>query len=117
MNNDDNVSSADSWLTEKELGEIEKRANRATPGPWAWEKTGEKTNAWCLGTVYPEHEGEILGRQKKKPLVVDLIACREDNANYGDPGFISHARTDIPKLLREVRRMRALLAVRGDTNG
>lgn len=101
-------------MTEEELQAIEARANAATPGPWAWEPTGEKCNSWCMGTVYPAHEGRIVEvfdeetqRYREKPEVVDYIASGGDSSSLADPNFIAHARTDVPALIAEVRMQRA----------
>lgn len=71
-------------LPDEQLDEIEKRANAATEGPWA-------------------DEGSLIeGRDRVVAGAYTLSAAATDAA------FIAHAREDIPTLLAEVRRFRAL---------
>lgn len=71
------------------LNEIEARAAAATGGPW-----------WNLAT----RTAHLVASMDGKP-----IAKLYD----GDSGeLISHARTDVPLLVAEVRRLRAFLARR-----
>lgn len=68
-----------------DLDAIAARADTATPGPWTW------------------LEGEIRGGYDtgiQRPWVAD-----SDDDSDGE--FIAHARTDVPALLAEVRRLRA----------
>lgn len=71
-------------MTNKQLADIEARANAATPGPWnpSWD-----------GSVLSEH---------------DNIADVWSN-NPADCKFIAHAHEDIPLLLEEVKRLRKLI--------
>lgn len=67
-------------MTNEELDEIEKRAAAATPGPW------------CCG--YDEdslYSGEAY-------------VARFEHGD--DQVFVAHARTDVPALVAEVRRLR-----------
>jgi hypothetical protein len=70
-----------------DLDAIEARCNAATKGPW---------EAKCSYHDYPyivAHGWEL--------------GCGEDFARMPDADFIAHARTDLPALLTEVRRLRA----------
>ncbi|MCX4596153.1 hypothetical protein OG819_42830 [Streptomyces sp. NBC_01549] len=81
-------------LTEQQLTEIETRANAATPGPWC-------TDSWEIyqGTEY-EAGAEWIGE-----------TCRagEMDDSRADAEFVAAARTDVPLLLAEVRRLTAAL--------
>jgi hypothetical protein len=84
-------------LTPQQLDEIEQRANAATPGPWT-------TDGWEI----------YQGGGSSAP---DLMAwagetCRADDydGSRNDADFIAHARTDVPALLAEIRRLRAEVA-------
>lgn len=74
-------------MTEEQLKEIEARANAATPGPWKVE--------W-------DYNGLRVSEGESKEDYWDTFA--NDDV---DLPFMSHAREDIPKLLAEVRRLRA----------
>lgn len=75
-------------MTEAELAEIKARADAATPGPWRF-KQGNGTAAWFI-------RGE-----KESRLEIHVIVDPGDDAR-----FIASARTDIPKLLDEIERLR-----------
>ena len=101
-------------VAELDIDAIEARANAATPGPWR--------STWGDdGTAPPKHPDfgeettiEAVGLEGIDGKVVGLLwydglhtACREDDA-----AFIAAARTDVPALVAEVRRLRAELARR-----
>lgn len=65
-------------MTPEQLDAIEARANAATPGPWTLD--------------HPDDGTEITGPDS---TVTEL-----------DIQFIIHARTDIPALIAEIRRLR-----------
>lgn len=74
--------------TTQQLDEIETRANAATAGPWTCSESGTVT----------------------APLTVDDIAdVWEPTHATRNAEFITAARTDVPALLDEVRRLRAEL--------
>ena len=74
------------------LNEIEARANAATEGPW-------------MGIRYPDgFLGRVIGGNG--------FGVAEDFPDDADAKFISHARTDVPWLLEQVKlRDKALEAV------
>ncbi|WP_372352665.1 hypothetical protein [Streptomyces sp. KL116D] len=78
--------------TPLDLDAIEARATAATPGPWC-------TDSWEIykGAEY-EAGAEWLGE-----------TCRagEMDDSRADAEFVAHARTDVPALIAEVRRLRA----------
>jgi len=69
------------------LDEIEKRAMRATPGPWSSFIEGRDHTS---GSSFIRTAGEDI----------ELAGATVD-----DQDFIAHARTDIPTLVAEVRRL------------
>lgn len=83
------------------LEEIEARANAATDGPWwAW----DRGVGWHIALGTPKdvddwgHPSHLLPE-----------GFRTDISRQADAEFIAHARTDIPKLIEEVRRLRTQL--------
>jgi hypothetical protein len=78
-------------LTDEELDQIQLRADQATKGPWK---------------TYIEGRDEMSGSSF-------IMREREDiyltGATDHDQDFIASARTDIPKLIQEIRRLRDLL--------
>ena len=77
-------------LTEREVEEIEARADAATPGPW-------------LVT-----DGQYIDQYDHHPNGIRLLSEGDYDANYHvfsqyDVAFIAHARTDIPALCRTLR--------------
>jgi hypothetical protein len=88
-------------MTEDDLQAIEARANAATPGPWA---TGA---------------GKVEGGQVRELVIApnDDVIVAIAYGGFGNPvdrttqdrTFIASARTDVPKLVAEVRRLREAL--------
>lgn len=76
-------------MTAERLAEIEARANAATPGPW-----------------WPEHRGVMAEGVE----IVDDCAVAGWDAYPENQAFIAAARTDVPALVAEVRRLTAALA-------
>jgi hypothetical protein len=75
-------------ITFNELDDIAGRADRATPGPWMDEDEIPTRSFWQEGVV--EHEG-----QWPWPW-----------GSEADAVFAYRARTDVPALVAEVRRLR-----------
>jgi hypothetical protein len=86
-------------MTDEELAGVEARANAATTGPWEW-KVRDDSGPLAM------HSGDVI-------VFDDGTAWGE----YGSPmhnaaadaTFIAHARTDVPALVAEVRRLRGLV--------
>ncbi len=76
-------------LSDEMLDEIERRSNRATPGPWK---------------SYVERRDHISGSDFIMTTAEDIYLT---GATVEDQDFIAHARQDVPLLLSEVRRLRA----------
>jgi len=78
-------------MTERELDEIRDRHDRATPGPWkAWVEGRDHTS----GSSFVQTGGEDI---------------EMSGATTADYDFIAHAKQDVPRLLAEIRRLRALV--------
>jgi hypothetical protein len=76
-------------LTDEEIGEIRKRTDAATPGPW---------NAYIEGRDHVGGSSFIMTSGED----IELSA----GATVADHDFIAHARQDIPRLLAELARLR-----------
>lgn len=92
-------------ISPQQLLEIESRAEAATKGPWmemfsrSFQKTPESFNTpvWTFCGTGPVHHEKL-----------DL------SKGFADMKFIAHARTDIPKLIAEVRWLQKELKYTGD---
>ena len=78
-------------MTDAELAAIEARCRAATPGPWMF--------APLVNVDSPS--GEVVGIDWTTCDTADLLLRDADGA------FIAHARTDVPDLCAEVRRLTA----------
>lgn len=77
-----------------DLAAIEARANAATRGPWGVEQSpNDLYSALVVGTALD-------------PGAPELAAC----LTRADAEFIAAARTDVPQLVAEVRRLESALA-------
>lgn len=89
------------------IEQIRNRCDRATEGPWAWDNPYEKVNGYVVGVAVTLDgkplEGKIDDPDDMVDDIIEYQAYVGDHeaatCNYNDPAFISHARTDIPKLL------------------
>ena len=97
-------------MTGLDLDAIEARVNAATPGPWI---TGVRWEDPCDVYWVPINRP---GSDPDNPHQPDRIAliryetCGFQYPHYealSDAAFIAHARTDVPALVAEVRRLRA----------
>ena len=75
-------------ISDKELAEIRKRAEAATPGPW---KAFVEDRDFQSGSSFIQTQGEDI----------ELIGATEE-----DYDFIANARQDIPKLLDEIESLK-----------
>lgn len=104
-------------LSERDLKAIEERVSAATPGPWYVHLLDDDwfMNLVAVSTVPDdEHVGDrsqfdpgtvVASALVQHPRYVDVADQRwDENAQ-----FIAAARTDVPRLLAEVRRLRRLL--------
>jgi hypothetical protein len=95
-------------LSPEDLEAIRGRAEAATEGPWSVDEIsgdiddyGDALNVISRGVDGPHGVGLNTGEEYQMYSVADAT-------------FIAHARTDVPKLLEEVGRLRCLLAEWGD---
>jgi hypothetical protein len=111
-------------MTDDDLEQIEKRAAEATPGPWYPHRTDDqvhsnaryvsvepsdfahdnKTRMWAGSRQQANPEGVIAITLLQSPGLAVADACDENTL------FIAHARTDVPSLVSEVRRLRERVA-------
>lgn len=75
-------------MTPEELDQIEQRAELATEGPWRLLEVDAPKPELCATRIETEDEEDIA-----------IFHIR------ADAEFTCHARTDIPKLVSEVRRL------------
>jgi hypothetical protein len=94
-------------MTDDELRVIEERCNAATAGPWVGDRLDGTVKYRLGGETRPD-----LGWQDDDPTLV--LAVDHKNGTFGfvgfncrnDEMFVMHARTDVPALVAEVRRLR-----------
>ena len=77
-------------ITEEQLNEIETRVEAATPGPWML--IDRDIDWWYVETP----EGLLATCNPSGEAIIGIE----------DAAFVAHARTDIPRLIEEVRRLR-----------
>ena len=81
-------------MDEQRLAEIEARYEDAHRGPWVYQH-------------------ELVGTEQRDRIAVEAsnIAIAYGIGYYPNPNmtFIAHAREDVPALVAEVRRLRALI--------
>lgn len=85
-------------ITPARLAEISARANAATPGPWHYTDSG--------GINGVEDDKKLLFWSVPKDFMQDGDGT---HATWRDTDFIANARTDIPDLVAEIRRLRGAL--------
>jgi hypothetical protein len=111
-------------LTNQELQDMEARANAATEGPWCYESCGEKGDgANVIGVAFgPDDDdcktpltGELFDSDDEGELIdyyrdVEVTVCEHRNPNCNaDAAFITAARTDLPRVIAELREARAVI--------
>jgi hypothetical protein len=80
-------------ITEKELGQIEERCNKAQVGPW---------KAYIEGRDHESGTNFIMtGEGEQRGEDIEMLGATE-----ADFEFIANARQDIPKLVKEIREMK-----------
>lgn len=104
-----------SELSDAELVEIERRATMATPGPW-FVRFLDDVNAMNLVAVSTQRDigqGERWPDFDQSTIVAATLVQEPRYASIGDgrwdenARFIALARSDIPRLIAEIRRLRA----------
>lgn len=98
-------------MTKEELDAIEARANAATPGPWVAKPVDYAPDRYAgIETVYKRapHYDEEPEEYRGAIGIVET-----DGGNYPPQGpdavFIAAARSDVPALVAEVKRLREAL--------
>lgn len=86
-------------MTDDELNAIEARANAATLPPLR--TSGSKTY------VIPSHGEPYKVAQLGGSVENPGLIARDDEHLQHDTEFIAHARTDVPALVAEIRRLRS----------
>ena len=83
-------------MTPEELNAIEDRVNDASPGPW---------HTKGAGGLYMD------GTSPSAEVVIPDPPYRLHNPywTHGDAEFVAHARSDVPALVAEVRRLGTML--------
>lgn len=95
-------------MTDLDLDAIEARANAATDGPWVV----KHEPAWEADNVqHPDviTVGAQMWEADDEPMTVCLVSTDHEDDPVDvllDAEFIAHARTDVPALVAEVRRLR-----------
>lgn len=79
-----------------DLDAIEARASAASPGPW---QRGNRIG----GPATELDDAQVYGPE--------MTIYDEGGHGWEDAEFIAHARTDVPALVAEVRRLRKWLAL------
>lgn len=82
------------------IDELDALEAKATPGPWAWDQRGEKTNEWGLGIAMRSDESRISGRFTDEDAIYDEYICSHEAAtcNYSDPDLICALRNAWPTI-------------------
>ena len=84
-------------VSEQRLADIQARVDAATAGPW---------KSYVEGRDHTSGSNFIMtGEGVERGEDIEL-----SGATIGDQDFIAHARQDIPMLLAEIARLKALLA-------
>ncbi|MEV6678307.1 hypothetical protein AB0N09_15830 [Streptomyces erythrochromogenes] len=98
----------DEMVSEEELSAIERRVSAATPGPWVgWMETrqGLGGSSFIQISSDAEEDDEIhLTRTHAGHTITG-----PDAQTDADIDFIASARQDVPRLVDEIRRLRAAL--------
>lgn len=98
-----------------DLAAIEARANAATEGPWDIDSHNHLAHGCrCMScydqaTVWQTTNGLFCEDVPREPndFGREPERCEDFGYTYEDAVFIAHARTDVPVLLAEVRRLNA----------
>lgn len=93
-------------MTNEELEQIGKRAEAATPGPW-WVGGDDEDSAFMRGNLVAYTDAGQLCRFALTAVneYTEIPANRPEE----NKAFIAHARTDIPRLVAEVKHLRSLV--------
>jgi hypothetical protein len=87
------TTNGDSTLCAEELDSMEQAAEAASPGPWEALIDPRVDGAWV----------NVARDDDDKPVA--LFDYRKGPANQANARFVAHARTAVPRLCDEVRRL------------
>jgi hypothetical protein len=87
-------------MQEKELYEIWLRCSRTRPGPWQTER-----NNFVKAELIPDESRIVWGHYGE----VAYVPSQGPDGGNAEAAFIAHARSDIPRLLEEIHRLRVRL--------
>jgi hypothetical protein len=90
-------------LSDAEIAEIRRRADLATPGPWRHASEG------IIETEHPKRQIVALTCRGSNRVSPPLPAAANGE-------FISHARTDVLRLLTEIERLKSQVNGYAKTN-
>jgi hypothetical protein len=102
-------------LTDAELDEIELNATRATPGPWFVRQLDDDwaSSMVAVSTVPDTGQGERWPAFDAGDIVAATLVQApvryvdiRDQDWQGNAAFIAAARTAVPRLVAEIRRLR-----------
>ncbi len=104
-------------LSDHELSSIEARINATTPGPWYFHLLDDDwaMNLVAISTIPDEeHVGDRANFDPGTVIAATLVqhpryVCGADERWDENARFIAAARTDVPRLIAEVRRLRRLV--------
>lgn len=96
-------------MTDEEIAAIEARANAATPGKW--EALRVRVGWWWFTskTILIHNLGSRPSNDWPEHWLAELAVRWPNPQAEADAEFIAHARSDIPALIAEIRRLQALL--------
>lgn len=80
-----------------------------TPGPWAWEATGEKSNDWAIGLAWSAEGKSLSGRVFSREDMVDDIMrgpiIGDGDNNLANPAGIVALVNAAPALLARLEEL------------
>ena len=89
-----------------DIDAIEARVNAATKGPWHHRAPKDHPHEWVASEVPAHNDPRYL------PYPIDILSDENYDTKSADCAFIAAARDDVPTLIAEVRRLRAMLETR-----
>jgi hypothetical protein len=95
-------------MTDEELAASEARAAAATEGPWIAVLPRSQEGGPSICHAGPGWADEFSHPTNVRTAKGDALARRTWEQSAADAAFIAAARTDVPRLAAEVRRLRAV---------
>ena len=94
-------------MNDQELQQIEERVNKATNAPWIVEADEYSGRNWLIGCVSVFLGGSAWSDKSYYVTTKGVHASELEGDAKTDAEFIAAARTDVPALVAEVRRLTA----------